>query len=174
MLRITGFSVLLRAGAELPPSLIIKRDELTDGWSIVGPGGARRLEKRIRSCRWHFIRIADESLRSGVGESSQQAIVCALKLVVRGFSDYFNAAEVRHIHLTKYPWFVLARVGVYPCRIQQGPVQFVPDDALPIPARARRRQLPVSASLLFPQFGREMPTLKEMLIQSGNNYRWAQ
>jgi hypothetical protein len=174
MLRITGFSVLIRAGAELPPSLIIKRDELTDGWSIVGPGGAKRLEKRIRSCRWHSFRIADESLRSGVGESSQQAIVCALKLVVRGFSDYFNAVEVRHIHLTEYPWFVLAKVGVYPYRIQQSPVQLVPDDALPLPARARRRRSPVNPSLLFPQFGREIPTLKEMLIQSGNNYRSAQ
>jgi hypothetical protein len=171
---IAGFSVLIRAGAELPPSLIIKRDELTNGWNIVGPEVARRLEKRIRSCHWHSIRIGDESQRSGVGESPQQAIACALKLAVRGVSEYFNAVEVRHIELTKYPWFVLARVGVYPYRIQQSAVQFAPDDALPLAVRARARRLPAGSSLLFRQFGREIPMLKEMQLQSEGINRRAQ
>jgi hypothetical protein len=81
--------------------------------------------------------------------------------------------EIRHIRLTRYPWFVLARVGVCPYRIQLDPIQFVPDDALLLPAPPRR-QLPASASLLFPQFCREMPLLKEMLIQSRSDYERAQ
>jgi hypothetical protein len=132
------------------------------------------LEKKIRRCGWHFIRIADESLQSGVGESSQHAIVCALRLAVRSFSEYFNAVEVRHIRLTKYPWFVLSRVGVCPHRIQQSPVHFVPDDALPVPAPARREHLSANAPWLYPQFGRELPKLKEMLIQSRSKYGRAQ
>jgi len=139
----------------------MKRGDFMDGWNIVRPGGASLLGKTIRKCGWHFIRIADESLRSGVGESSQQAIASALLLAVRSFSEYFNAVEVRNIHLTKYPWFVLGRVGVCPYRIQQSPVQYVPDDALSLPATARRRQLPVNASRLSSQFGRALPILKE-------------
>lgn len=137
------------------------KGEFMDGWNIVRPGGAKRLEKTIRKCRWHSIRIADESLRSGVGESSEQAIACALQLAVRSFSQYFNAAEVRHIHLTRYPWFVLGGVGVYPYRIQESPVQFVSDDALPLPVTVRRRELPANASWLFPQPGSTVPMLQE-------------
>jgi hypothetical protein len=168
MPRITKLSVLLRAGAELPPNLSMKRGEFMDGWNIVQTGDASLLEKKIRKCGWHFIRIAEESRRSGVGDSSLQAIACALKVAVQGFSEYFNAVEVRHVHLTTYQWFVIARLGVCPYRIQRSPVQFVPDDALPLPAAARRRQLPANASWLYPQFDPEMPLLKEMLILSGS------
>lgn len=166
MLKITELCLLLRAEVELPPSLPIKRRELIDGWTLVRPRGSRMLEKKIQRYGWHSIRIANESLQSGVGESPQQAIACALKLAVRSFSEYFNAVEVRHIRLTKYPWFVLSRVEVFPYRIQRGPVQFVPDDALPLPATARRRQVPAIASWLFPQFSRAMPMLDETLTLS--------
>lgn len=168
MLKITELSVLIRVEAELPSWLVMKRDEFMDGWNIVQTRGASLLEKRIRRCGWHSIRIAGESLRSGVGESSQEAIACALKLLVHGFSEYFNAVEVRHVHLAEYPWFAIARLRVCPYRIQQSPVQFVPDDALPLPATPRRRQLPANASWLYPQFGPEMLLLKEMLVQPGS------
>jgi hypothetical protein len=174
MLKIAEFSVLLRAETELPPRLIMKRDQFMDGWNIVQTGGTNLLETRIRRRGWHFVRIADESRRSGVGESSQQAITCALKLAVRGFSEYFNAVEVRHVHLTSYPWFVIARLGVCPYRIQQSPVQFVRDNALPLPATGRRRQLPANASWPYPQFGPEMLMLKEMLVQPGSKFGRAQ
>ncbi|MGA8779188.1 MAG: hypothetical protein WB567_00450, partial [Terracidiphilus sp.] len=104
-----------------------------EGWSIARRGGASLLERRIRRHGWNFIRIADETRRGGVGESSQQAIASALQLAVRSISEYFNGVEVRHIYLTRYKWFVLARVGVFPYRIQQSPVQFVPDEVRPLP-----------------------------------------
>jgi len=174
MLKITELSVLLRAEAELPPGLIMKTGEFIDAWNIVPSGGASLLEKRIRRCGWHFVRIADETRRGGVGESSQQAIASALQLAVRTISEYFNAVEVRHIYLTWYKWFVLARVGVFPYRIQQSPVQFVPDDALLLRTPTRGEQLLVNASWLFTQFGFEMPTDKEMLTQSTSKYGRAQ
>ncbi len=173
MWKITEHSVFVRAQTELPPSLITTR-EFMEGWNITLPGGVSQMARRIRGCGWHFIRIADETRRSGVGGSSRQAVTSALQLAVRSISEYFNAVEVRHIHLTRYPWFVLARLGVFPCRIQQSPVQFVPYDDLPLPAPTRREQLPVNASWLFPQFRRQIPTADEMLTQSRSKYGRAQ
>ena len=164
--RLTELSALLRTETELPSSLIMTGSEFMEGWNLVRPGGASHLERKIRRHGWHFMRIADETQRGGVGESSKQAIASALQLAVRSTGEYFNAVEVRNIHLTIYPWFVLARLGVFPCRIQQSPIQFVPDDALPLPAPTRREPLPVHASWLFPQFGLKMPMVKEMLTQS--------
>lgn len=174
MVQITELSVLLRAKIELPVRLKLATEEFREGWSFVRLGGASRLERKIQRHRWHFIRIADGSLRSGVGETSQQAIACALKLALRSISEYFNAVEVRRIQLTTYPWFVLAKVGVYPLRIQQSAVQVVLDSALPLPAHARNRQLPVSGPWLSPRYGSAMPMLKEMLISSGSTQERAQ
>jgi len=164
--RLTELSVLLRTETELPSNLIMTGSEIMEGWNLVRPGGASLLARRIRRHGWHFIRIADETRRGGVGESSKQAIASALQLAVCSIGEYFNAVEVRNIHLTIYPWFVLARLGIFPCRIQQSPIHFVPDNALPLPAPARKEQLPASASWLFPQFGLKMPMVKEMLTQS--------
>ena len=172
--RLTELSVLLRVETELPSNLIMTGSEFMAGWNLVRPGGASLLERRIRRYGWHFMRVADETQRGGVGESSKQAIASALQLAVRGISDYFNAVEVRNIHLTIYPWFVLARLGVFPCRIQQNPIQFVPDDAQPLPVPTRREQLPVDGSWLFPQFGLEMPMVKEILTQSRSKGESAQ
>jgi len=170
MLKITELSVLLRAEAELPPRLITASSEVMEGWNIIRPGGTSLLERKIRRRGWHFIRIADETRRSGVGESSQQAIASALQLAVRSISEYFNAVEVRQIQLTRYPWFVLARLVVFPYRIQKSPVQFVPDDALRLSASTLPEQLPVNASWLFPQFGRKIPAASEMPTESRSKY----
>jgi hypothetical protein len=172
--RLTELSVLLRAETDLPSSLIMTGSEFLVGWNLVRPGGASLLERRIQRHGWHFMRVADETQRGGVGESSKQAIASALQLAVRSISEYFNAVEVRNIHLTIYPWFVLARLGVFPCRIQQNPIQFVPDNALPLPVPTRREQLPANGSWLFPQLGLEMPMVKEILTQSRNKGERAQ
>ncbi|MGB0122034.1 MAG: hypothetical protein WBP63_01290 [Silvibacterium sp.] len=82
---------------------------------------AHCLDKKIRNCGWHFIWIAKESLKGGVGQSPQGAIANALKLALRGVDEQFNAAEVERIQLTHYPWFFVARVTVYPFQIQQSP-----------------------------------------------------
>jgi hypothetical protein len=74
--------------------------------------------------------------------------------------------EVEHIELTQYPWFFLARVRVYPYRIQEGAVLPIPDEAAPIPIDSRPKRSPSRADELFPHFGSAMPMLKELLISS--------
>ena len=81
-------------------------------------------------------------------------------------SEHFNAVEVNHIEWTQYPWFFVAKVMVSPCRIQEGAILPVPDEALPPPTALRPRLLPADAAALFPQFGSEMPMVKEMLVLS--------
>jgi hypothetical protein len=166
--------VLLRVRTELPRGLNLKTSEFNGGWDFIRYGRASGLEKKIQKCQWQFIRIAGESLRSGVGKTSRQAFAAALRLVLPNISAYFNAVEVRRIHLTRYPWFALVRVGVYPIRIQQSGVEAVPDDALPIPSATPKRQMPVSAPWLSPGPECRMALLGEMLISSGSRLGRAQ
>jgi hypothetical protein len=166
MRTITDRNILLRARTELPEGLKLATDEFCERWEFVRTFDARRLEKQIVLRGWNLIRIDEESLRSGVGETSQEAIANALKLALRRISTHFNAAEVEHIELTEYPWFYLARVRVLPYRIQQGALLPVSCKAEVVPARNRRRRLPVYAEVLYPQFESVFPQLKEMLISS--------
>jgi hypothetical protein len=100
-----------------------------EGWNFVRSGRADRLEKKIRSSGWQFIRIPDESLHSGIGRTSQLAMACALKLALRRTSPRFNALEVNRIELTQYPWFFLAGLTVHVYRIQKDAIEPVPDEA---------------------------------------------
>jgi hypothetical protein len=166
MRTIAELNMLLREQIELPAGLNLATDEFREGWSFIKRSDSRRLEKRILKSGWNFIRIADGSLRSGVGETSQEAIASALKLALRRISTHFNAVEVEHIELTRYPWFFLARVRVYPFRIQEDAIFAIPDEAMsdPIPYRTvRSKRLPDGAVELFPDFGSAMPMLKQML-----------
>ena len=166
MRTIAELNVLLRERIELPASLKLATDEFHEGWKFVRRGDAQRLKKKIQARGWNFIKIADGSLRSGVGETSQEAIASALKLALRRVSTHFNAVEVEHIELTQYPWFFLARVRVFPYRIQQEAVLPAPDEAIAMPIIPRQRRQAPQADELFPHFGSAMPMLKEMLVSS--------
>jgi hypothetical protein len=161
---IAAQNVLLRMRVELPVGLKLTIHEFRDGWNFV-TNDASRLEKRIRMRGWNFIRIADSALKSGVGETSQEAIAGALKLALRQMSAHFNAAKVEHIALTQYRWFYLARVRVYPYRIQQDAVLPVFDEAEDLPVAPRQKRLPLHAAALYPGFGSAMPGLKQMLVE---------
>ena len=130
MCTIAESNVLLRAQAEMPSGFKVATDEFRDGWGRMRSGGTERIEKKVQSSGWNFVRLADGSLRSGVGETSQQAIASALKLALLRVGENSNAVEVQRIELTQYPWFFLARVLVHPYRIQQGA-------ELPAPRRSR-------------------------------------
>jgi|SRR5271157_827008 len=132
MRNIAELTMLLRGHVELPDNLDLVTEEFQEGWSFLGSGDARWLDKEVRARGWHCIWIAEGMLRSGVGKTSQEAIAGALKLALRQVNGRFNAAEVEHIELTKYPWFVLARVRVYPYQIQQSAVLSVPEPAVPV------------------------------------------
>jgi hypothetical protein len=164
MRTIAELNMLLREQVELPTGLKLTTEEFRDGWNFVKKADARRLKKKIQTQGWNFIRIADGSLRSGVGDTSQQAIAGALKLALRQMSNHFNAVEVNHIELTRYPWFFLARVRVNPYRIQQEAELAVTDGDLPGPSPSRSRRLTEGAAKLFPNFPSATPPLNEMPV----------
>jgi hypothetical protein len=165
MRTITEQNMLLRMPVELPVGLKLTTHQFREGWNFVS-GDASRLEKKIRKRGWNFIKIADGALKSGVGETSQEAIASALKLALRRMSAHFNAVEVEHIALTQYPWFFLARVRIYPYRIQEGAVMPVSDDSELFTIAPSRKRLPLNAAALCPEFGSAMPELKQMLMLS--------
>src|ERR1700756_4485177 len=117
MSKITELTMLVRGHVELPDSLNLATEEFQEGWSFVQSGDTHWLDKELRRRGWHFMWIGEGSLRSCVGKTSQEAIAGALKLALRRVSERFNAAEVESIKLKKYPWFVLAKVKVYPYQI---------------------------------------------------------
>jgi hypothetical protein len=169
MRNIAELNILVRVRVELSIGTELATEEFREGWNFVRPADARRLEKKIHTCGENFTNSADETMRSGTGNSSQEAVANALRLTLRHVRKPFNAVEVKHIELTQYPWFFLARVSVCPYRIQQGAVLPVPDEAMPLPTTSRPRRLPVHSPEPYPYFGSAIPTLKEMLISSRNS-----
>jgi hypothetical protein len=166
MCKIAESNVLLRAQAELPMGFKVATEEFRDGWNRMRSGGARRLEKKVLTRGWNLIRIADGTLRSGVGDTSQNAIASALKLALRRADARSNALEVEQIELTQYPWFFLARVRVHPYRIQQGAELPMPDGPALAPITARHSRLSHQAAGNYPPFAGAMPLLKKMLTAS--------
>jgi hypothetical protein len=161
---IAEMNMLLRAQTELPDGLKLATDEFHEGWELVRTFDAPRLEKQIAMRGWNFFRIADGTMKTGIGDTSQEAISSALQLALRRISEHFNAVEVEHIELTQYPWFHLARVRVSPFRIQQGEVLPLFDEDVALPIIPRQRRLPVNAAVLYPHFGSALPQLKQMLV----------
>ena len=163
MRTIAELNLLLHTTAELPTGLKLTTEEFDEGWSFVRRVDARRLEKRIHTRGWNFIRFAGGSLRSGIGDTSQEAIASALKLALRRVSNHSNAVEVEHIELTRYPWFFLARVRVYPYRIQESSAIEMPEGGVEAIA-ADSSDLQTEEHL--PIMGSAMPMLKELLVGS--------
>ena len=166
MRTIAELNVLLRAQIELPDGMKLATDEFHEGWNFVRSGDAPRLKEKIQARGWNFIRVADGALRSGVGDTAQEAIAGARKIALRHVSEHFNAVEVEHIELTQYPWFFLARVRVYPYRIQQEADLAVSEEAVPMEIPERQQRLSPQSAAIFSQFGSAMPLLKEMLVLS--------
>ncbi|MGA7313902.1 MAG: hypothetical protein WBX22_07990 [Silvibacterium sp.] len=146
MRKITERTILLRGQVELPGSLNLVTEEFREGWNFVQSGDTHWMDREIRRYGWHFMWIGEGSLRSGVGQISQEAIASALKLALRRVSECFNAAEVESIKIKKYPWFVLAKVKVYPYQMQQSAVLSASGSAtkLPLPSAAEALAIPVS------------------------------
>ena len=165
MRNIAGLNMLLRARVELPAGLRLATDEFREGWNFV-TGDAGRLEKRIRLRGWNLIKSADRSLRSGVGETSQEAISNALVHGLRSISEHFNVVEVDRIELAEYPWFFLARVMLCPYRFQKDAIPAVLDEAPSHPIVPPERRLPMNSPELHPRFSAAMPILREMLVLS--------
>jgi hypothetical protein len=141
-------NMLLRIGIDLPAGFKLATEEFREGWNFVQTGDVKRLEKKVRVHGRNLLRNTDALLRSGVGDTAQQAIANALKLALRSLNDRFNAAEIEHIVLTQYPWFFLVRITVSPCLIQQSTM------------------VPASHDTPDLDLGGIMPQLKQMLVVS--------
>jgi hypothetical protein len=105
-------------------------------------------------------------LRSGVGDTAQEAIASALKLALREIDQPLNAVEIRHIELTNYPWFTLARVGIHPYRIQQSATLSLLNAPGARSSDPQRVRSPRPSKALLPQYASAMPQLRQMLISS--------
>lgn len=167
-------NLLLREPVEMPAGLKLMAEEFQEGWSLARSLDAGRLEKRIHTHGWNFIKIADGSPSSGVGETLQEAIARALRLALRRVSQHSNAVTFENIALTQYPWFFLAGVKVSSYRIQQSAALPAPDDADAPPTGFPRKRLPRQSAVLYPHSGSAMPMLKEMLNLSRSTYERAQ
>jgi hypothetical protein len=172
MLSLTESNVLLRVQADLPMGFKVATAEFHNGWDVMRSGGVVRLEKKVRARGWNLIGIPATMLRSGVGETSQQAIANALNQALQGVDSQANAAEVKQVELTQYPWFCLARVRVHSYRIQEGAELPALDEPVPpIGTRFRRSSRP---SELSAELAGVMPMLKGMLAVSGVSEMTAQ
>lgn len=163
---VTELDILLREGIELPASLRIAKEDFQNGWKFALTANAQELETQVHASGWNLIKIADQLQASGVGETAQEAVASGLRLALLRMNVGNNAAAVESIELTKYPWFELARVKVRPICIQQSATLAVSDDRVSTPVARRQRGLPLSAAALYPDFGRDMPQLKQMLVSS--------
>lgn len=119
MFEIAEHTTLVRKHAELPNGFAPVIEEFREGWSFVDSAGEPRREGKIQAPGWRLSWIAGASARGGVGQTHQEAVACALKLALRRVDESFSIAAVEHIQLTQYPWFILARVSVSSCEIQQ-------------------------------------------------------
>jgi hypothetical protein len=165
MRTITESNLLLRIRVELPEGLKLATEEFREGWNFSQSVDAHNLEKKILNRGWTFVKFGNRSLRSGVGETSQEAVCSALKLALRQIGTHSNAVEVEHIELTQYPWFFLARVRIHPYRIQQGAELPEPDEIEPLQAAPRRGRLPRQSEAQYPpDFASAMPQLKQWLV----------
>jgi len=172
MRTIADLNLLLRAQTDLPAGLKLTTESFHEDWSFVRAVNADRLEKKIRTRGWNFLRVAESSLRSGVGETAHEAIAAALKLALRQLHTHVNALEVEQIELTRYPWFFLAKLRIHPYRIQPEAELPVIDTAFPGESgtrSSRRGYLANSRAEAVPQFATAMPMLKDLLISSANS-----
>lgn len=166
MCTIAEANVLLRAQVEMPSGCKVSTEEFAGGWNRMRTGGVARLEKKVHTRGWNFLKIADGAMRSGVGPTSQAAIASALNQALRRVDAQSNAVEVDRVELTQYPWFFLARVRVFPYRIQLGsepPVVDAPEIGSPA---GRQRKSSRKDTGFLQEFGSAMPMLKGMLTVS--------
>jgi hypothetical protein len=163
---ISELTLLLRDRIELPAGLKVATEQFREGWSFTRTANAKRLEERIQTRGWNFIEIPGGSLRSGVGDTSQEAIASALRLALRHVGKHFNAAEVDQIELTEYPWFTLAKVRIRSYRIQQGAALPEPYEAMRMRAFPGEKRLPDHDAALYPQYASALPLLKQILTST--------
>ncbi len=152
MHKISELNMLIRTQVELPHGLKLPIEEFQEGWNFARSVDARRLHKRILKHKWNFIKTTVRLEKSGVGPTSQHAIAGALTLALRPINSHFNAVEIDHIQLIRYPWFFLARVTILPYCIQESASPPICNDAVSPAIRSRQMSLQSQTASLHPLF----------------------
>lgn len=80
MRTIAEMNLLVRARMEVPVGFKLATYEFREGWESIQSEDAVGLKKKMRTSGWNFIKIGDGILKSGIGDTSQEAIAGALKL----------------------------------------------------------------------------------------------
>lgn len=131
MREIIDRTILIRGSVRLPDDLEFVMEEFGEGWSCVYSGDSKWLDEQIGAHGWHFIRTNEEVSSTGVGETTHEAIVSALKLALRRVSDHFNASQVQHFEVIKYPRFFIAKAKIFPYQIDQNTTLLKSGEAAP-------------------------------------------
>lgn len=97
----------------------LRREKIADNWALVGELTSIAFDKMIRQAGWHFIFPPGSYSRTGVGQTSEEAIHQALNRALKGLTIRFNGAELESIHVTRFPLFHVATVTLQPRHIQQ-------------------------------------------------------
>jgi len=164
MYSIAETNMLLRVQIKLPRGLKLVTEQFRGEWKLARSESAMRLQDRIHSLGWNFIKFDDGSMGSGVGNTPQEAIARALRMALCRICEPVNALEVENIELSQYPWFFLARVGVRPYCIQQGAHLPELDEAEPL-AMPRGRGRPLRKSIaMYPHFTGSKASLRQALV----------
>lgn len=164
MYSIAETNIFLRAQIKLPRGLKPVTEHFRGEWEFARSESAKRLQNRVRTLGWNFIKIEDGSLGNGVGNTPQEAISRALKMALCSICEPVNALEVEHIGLTQYPWFFLARVGVRPYCIQREVHLPAPDETVrPVMPLLRGRHSRKS-NATYRHFASAMLSLRESLV----------
>jgi hypothetical protein len=163
MHKIETMNMFIRATVELPKGLKLATHEFREGWNLIRSGGAERLQRKMQTHGWNLVKSRNGYLRSGVGDTSQEAITNALKLALRQMSENFHAAEVENIHLTEYPWFFLAKVTMHQYCLLHSEVMPLCEEATPLTPALWPRCVPLRPIALIPDFASVIPQLRYAL-----------
>jgi hypothetical protein len=112
-------TVLLRNGCMLPSGFDLRREPFSKGWAEAMETPATELDARIRGVGWHFMWIVGSHSSHAFGRTAETAIHRALAYALRQVNGRFNAAELDSVHVTRFPGFRMARVGVQARQIQR-------------------------------------------------------
>lgn len=73
----------------------------------------------IRQAGWHFVWLVESGAGMAVGLSEEAASKHAAVLALNRISIRFNAAELGHVRVSRYPGFYVAKVMLHTRQIQQ-------------------------------------------------------
>ena len=111
--------MFLRIGTVLPDNVDFVQTSFCEGWMAVGANAVNTMDRVIRQAGWHFVWLVESGAGMAVGLSEEAASKHAAVLALNRISVRFNAAELGHLRISRYPGFYVAKVMLHTRQIQQ-------------------------------------------------------